>query len=169
LANGDALPIGWIVDGPKLTSTSVPSAMTSTMNVKITAKDSHDVETDFALEISKNIKPSKLSSIVPQTFTVGTAWESLPTMLEGIFTDRDSDTLTFKIVNTDGSELTDGLSFDSDSKILSYDGIAVIDAGVLNLTVKAYDHYNAADATDSPNRLSVGTTNLKLTINPAVG
>ena len=166
LANGDALPIGWTVDGTKLTSTSVPSAMTSTMNVKITAKDSHDVETDFALAISKNIKPSKLSSIVPQTFTVGTAWDSLPTMLEGIFTDRDSDTLTFKIVNTDGSELTGGLSFDSDSKILSYDGSAGIATGIMNLTVKVYDHYDEADATDSPNRLSVGTTNLKLTINP---
>jgi hypothetical protein len=169
LANGDALPTGWTVDGSKLTSASVPSAMTSTMNVKITAKDSHDVETDFDLAISKNIKPSKLSSIVPQTFTVGTAWESLPTMLEGIFTDRDAaDTLTFKIFNNDDSELTGGLSFDSDSKILSYDGDAGIATGIMNLTVKAYDHYDEADATDSPNRLSVGTTNLKLTINPAV-
>jgi len=76
--------------------------------------------------------------------------------------------LTFKIVNTDGSELTDGLSFDSDTKILRYDGSAGIADGIKNLTVKAYDHYDAADATDSPNRLSVGTTNLKLTINPAV-
>jgi hypothetical protein len=169
LANGDALPTGWTVDGTKLTSTSVPSAMTNTMNVKITAIDSHDVETDFALAISKNIKPSKLSSIVPQTFTVRTPWDSLPTMLEGIFTDRDSaDTLTFKIVNTDDSELTGGLSFDSDSKILSYDGSAGISTGILNLTVKAYDHYDANDVADSPNRLSVGTTNLKLTINPAV-
>jgi hypothetical protein len=167
LSNGDALPTGWTVDGSKLTSASVPSAMTSTMNVKITAKDSHDVETDFALAISKNIKPSKLSSIVPQTFTVGTAWESLPAMLEGIFTDRDAaDTLTFEIVNTDGSVLTNGLSFDKDSKVLSYSGDTGITAGILNLTVKAYDHYDAGDDADSPNRLSVGTTNLKLTINP---
>jgi hypothetical protein len=88
-------------------------------------------------------------------------------MLEGIFTDRDSaDTLTFKIFNNDDSELTGGLSFDSDSKILSYDGSAGIATGIMNLTVKVYDHYDEADATDSPNRLSVGTTNLKLTINP---